>query len=218
MRTEDYDDMSQVFLVMLHTQVATALAAQESRDPVFDLSGCNLPQLPRGVEAQVRVFQKTVLLLHSNCLKQLCSSGKPGDLANLVHLDLHANRFDILNISQNKLRILPVELGNLRSLQVLNVEDNLLSSLPDSLGDLTNLRELCLDRNPLQTLPLRLGRLRQLKKLTVPLDSLSTPPRGNALACIESLYHILSPLLRPLPTCVKATPTEHICVLCVCVC
>uniref|UniRef100_A0A0X3PXS6 E3 ubiquitin-protein ligase LRSAM1 n=1 Tax=Schistocephalus solidus TaxID=70667 RepID=A0A0X3PXS6_SCHSO len=194
--------------------------AQESRDAIFDLSECKLSQLPRGVESQVRVFQKTVLLLHSNCLQRICNSGKPGDLANLIHLDLHANQFSefpseilvmhslqFLNMSQNKLRSLPTELGNIRSLKVLNLEDNLLSSLPESLGDLTNLQELCLDRNPLQTLPAHLGCLRQLKKLTVPLDSLLTPQRD---VCEGGISSILSFLRRAgnIPDEIELNPAE----------
>nr|VZI24339.1 unnamed protein product [Spirometra erinaceieuropaei] len=180
--------------------------ARESRDSVFDLSDCNLSQLPRGVESQVRVFQKTILILHGNCLQRICNSGRPEDLVNLVHLDLHANQFSefppeilmmhslqILNMSHNKLRSLPTELGGVRSLRTLNFEDNSLSSLPDSLGDLKNLHELYLAKNPLQALPVRLGCLRKLKKLTVPLDSLLTPQRD---VCEGGISAILSFLRR----------------------
>ena len=54
-----------------------------------------------------------------------------------------------LDLSQNKLRSLPVELSKFPKLRELLLEDNQLVSLPISLCDCQALRSVCLDGNPL---------------------------------------------------------------------
>jgi Leucine rich repeat len=58
-----------------------------------------------------------------------------------------------LNVSQNKLRVLPSSVCKLMSLQVLVVDGNALTSLPQDLGRLPALRRLRARSNQLQSLP-----------------------------------------------------------------
>ena len=70
-----------------------------------------------------------------------------------------------LNLGNNLLTSLPVEIGNLISLQELYLDANLLTSLPVEIGNLTNLKGLYLGRNQLTSLPVEIGNLISLQEL-----------------------------------------------------
>lgn len=57
--------------------------AKESPDKKYDLSACELTEIPSSVFSLCKVLQKEVLLLHTNLLKNLKMGGKMADLANL---------------------------------------------------------------------------------------------------------------------------------------
>ena len=67
-------------------------------------------------------------------------------LTNLLRLDL----------SCNKLSVLPPTIGNLLSLKILDVRFNTLYSLPDEICDLISLEWLLVQQNNLTTLPSRI--------------------------------------------------------------
>ena len=56
---------------------------------------------------------------------------------------------EILDLSQNRIRVLPEEIGKLKALKVLAIGRNRISRLPLSLGDLPRLQLLKFDKNPL---------------------------------------------------------------------
>lgn len=62
---------------------------------------------------------------------------------------LHLSSLEILDISKNKLRVLPDRIASLSSLKVLAVSKNRIERLPLCLGDMGSLRVLKLDGNPL---------------------------------------------------------------------
>ncbi len=113
-----------------------------------------------------------------------------GDLSNLRHLDLRANKLsgsipselgDLsnltdLNLDWNDLSGgIPSELGDLSNLRHLNLNHNRLSGgLPRDLGDLSNLVALTLELNPLSgSIPRELGKLVNLQVLRLQLCGLS---------------------------------------------
>jgi Leucine-rich repeat (LRR) protein len=62
---------------------------------------------------------------------------------------LHLASLEILDLSHNRIRVLPEGIGNLTSLTVLAISRNKIERLPLSLGDLRRLRLLKFEENPL---------------------------------------------------------------------
>jgi len=82
----------------------------------------------------------------------------PAEIGNLTALTW-------LNLSSNKLTSLPSEIGNLSALTWLNLYYNQLTSLPPEIGDLTALTELRLAVNQLTSVPSEIGNLTVLTEL-----------------------------------------------------
>lgn len=114
--------------------------AENTPEPVFDLSECHLTEVPSGVPAKCRVFRKTSLLLQKNCLTAL------PDLRDLVLLT-------VLDVSCNQLKKLPDSIGCLVNLITLDVHSNQLLKLPSSVAKLRCLRTLDVSDNRLSFLP-----------------------------------------------------------------
>jgi Leucine-rich repeat (LRR) protein len=62
---------------------------------------------------------------------------------------LKLDTLEILDLSRNRIKILPEEIGKLKALKVLAIGRNKISRLPLSLGDLPRLQLLKFDENPL---------------------------------------------------------------------
>lgn len=99
--------------------------------------------------------------------------------------------FKVLNLSQNRLYILPDDIYRLKSLVSFSIEGkhisckicavlgNRITSLPDSLGKLSKLQELDVENNPIEQLPCSLGCLRHLKVLRISTAFLKFPAQGT---------------------------------------
>jgi Leucine-rich repeat (LRR) protein len=70
-----------------------------------------------------------------------------------------------LKLAGNQLQIIPIEIGNLRSLRHLDLSNNQLQVLPVEIGNLEALQTLGLPGNQLQALPAEIGNLRSLVHL-----------------------------------------------------
>ena len=76
---------------------------------------------------------------------------------------LHANystlpiSFQVLILSNNALKKLPVTIGSLPRLRVLDLEENKLDSVPNEIGRLRELQKLILQSNKLTQLPRLIG-------------------------------------------------------------
>ncbi len=68
--------------------------------------------------------------------------------------------------------------SNLISLQVLILSNNLLRKIPANIGQLQKLRILDLEENKLDSIPNEIGRLRELQKLILQSNSLTQLPRA----------------------------------------
>ncbi|KAK0066029.1 E3 ubiquitin-protein ligase LRSAM1 [Biomphalaria pfeifferi] len=142
------------------------LLAQQDPEPRFDLSSCELVEVPSGVYAICKVLQKQVLLLHDNWLHGLSGGGDITDLSLLTVLDLHSN----------ELKVLPEEMGALVNLKILDVSDNNLKDLPKSLSEIPFLQTLNLRKNKFKVFPEPVLRLKCLRTLDISLNEIDTLP------------------------------------------
>ena len=68
-----------------------------------------------------------------------------------------------LDLSKNRLKQIPAELGMLKKLKKLILNKNKIESLPAEIGELEDLRILIISQNELETLPPEIGRLKKLR-------------------------------------------------------
>jgi Leucine-rich repeat (LRR) protein len=105
----------------------------------------------------------------------------------------------ILDLSENELRDLPPEIGNLQNLTWLYLRNNPLSFLPPEIGNLQNLTWLILECNELSSLSPEIGTLQNLTMLALGTNQLSTlPPEIGNLQNLTSLS-LFSNQLNTLP-------------------
>ncbi|XP_014215899.1 E3 ubiquitin-protein ligase LRSAM1 [Copidosoma floridanum] len=164
--------------------------ARMSPSPVYDLSECNLENVPSSTYLLCEVFRKETLLLQCNRLKSLSGGGALKNLSLVTALDIHSNELnslpsDIVNLislkelylQENNLSKLPNEILRLKSLTILDVSKNKIKQLPEGLGELKSLVSLNVGNNkPLQKLPKSLGYAQQLTHLGVDGLKLMYPP------------------------------------------
>ncbi|XDV42900.1 hypothetical protein PO909_011481 [Leuciscus waleckii] len=119
--------------------------------------------------------------------------------ANLRTVDLSNNKIEVLpafiggfqqlkslTISCNKLTSLPNDIGKLKKLETLILNGNQLNQLPASVGQLKSLRTLNLSGNHFKEFPAGLGSLRQLDVLDLSKNQIHVVPAEVAeLQAIE---------------------------------
>lgn len=82
---------------------------KETPEPICDLSECNLEKLPgNSLFSIIKVQRKEILILGKNRLKSLASGGPLSELELL----------QVLDISHNKFKVIPVEICVLKNLRV----------------------------------------------------------------------------------------------------
>lgn len=82
---------------------------KETPEPICDLSECNLEKLPgNSLFSIIKVQRKEILILGKNRLKSLASGGPLSELELL----------QVLDISHNKFKVIPVEVCVLKNLRV----------------------------------------------------------------------------------------------------
>ncbi|XP_023816444.1 E3 ubiquitin-protein ligase LRSAM1 isoform X1 [Oryzias latipes] len=170
-------------------------------DDILDISCCELSEVPSSAFSICKLFQKKVLILHSNDLKYLLPKGCDiSTLSTLKVLDLH----------ENKLATLPEDIGKLVSLQILNVEKNRLKVLPESIGDLHLLQTLNLKGNCLCELPSSMGSLRSLRTLDVSDNCITELPRALAYIRTLEIFSLDAAAMSYPPACVCTEGTTSI--------
>ncbi|PVD22379.1 hypothetical protein C0Q70_18189 [Pomacea canaliculata] len=203
--------------------------AQQDPEPNFDLSECELQEVPSGVYAICKVLQKEALFLHCNWLSSLNGGGILSDLFLLRVLDLHNNelkclpddigfleRLQILNLENNKLKKLPENIGKLSNLQNLNVKGNHLRELPSGICNLPVLRLLDVSKNEITRLNQRLAYVRTLETLLLDEDKMQYPAKDVCCKGTEAIMKYLCAVLPPprgirssqSENCIKALPDE----------
>lgn len=107
----------------------------------------------------------------------------------------------VLNLSTNKLSVIPDTISGLLNLEDLNISSNILKSLPDSIGFLQKLKILNVSGNKLSALPDSIGQCRSLVELDASFNSLSYLPTNIGFE-LQNLQKLLIGLnkIRSLPS------------------
>lgn len=117
------------------------------------------------LKAHVETSKKTgVLNLSDNHLKQY------PDAIDVLHPYLRT-----LDLSKNKLKILPKSIGQFKELKILNIGYNSLENLPEDANNLSKIETLQVNSNLLKSLPL-LNNLTNLKRASFGDNQLSVFP------------------------------------------
>ncbi|GAA6215305.1 leucine-rich repeat-containing protein 57 [Lates japonicus] len=85
-----------------------------------------------------------------------------------------------VDLSGNKIELLPATIGNFLQLKSLTLNSNRLTSLPPDIGKLKKLETLSLNLNRIQQLPPDLGQLKSLRTLSLAGNQISEFPLGLA--------------------------------------
>uniref|UniRef100_H2M2E9 Leucine-rich repeat-containing protein 57 n=1 Tax=Oryzias latipes TaxID=8090 RepID=H2M2E9_ORYLA len=83
-----------------------------------------------------------------------------------------------VDLSGNKIEVLPASIGNFLQLRSLTLNSNRLTALPSEMGKLKKLETLCLNGNRIERLPPTLGQLRALRTLNLAGNQISEFPLG----------------------------------------
>eukprot|EP00004_Rigifila_ramosa_P013156 TRINITY_DN2896_c0_g1_i1.p1 TRINITY_DN2896_c0_g1~~TRINITY_DN2896_c0_g1_i1.p1 ORF type:complete len:456 (-),score=104.88 TRINITY_DN2896_c0_g1_i1:48-1304(-) len=92
-----------------------------------------------------------------------------------------------LDVSRNKLREIPIEIGYLKSLVEINLNENELITLPPHIGHLTNLQRFYVAENKLAILPPEIGLCTSLVELNLRNNELRRLPRALGFLWMEYL-------------------------------
>ncbi|HSW77038.1 MAG TPA: leucine-rich repeat domain-containing protein [Candidatus Saccharimonadales bacterium] len=96
---------------------------------------------------------------------------------------------NVLNLSHQKIKVLPPEIGQLNHLQQLYLSNIQLSTLPPEMGNMSSLQILYLANNQLNAFPPELGHLRDLQYLDLSYNQLSVlPPEIGQFIHLQTLY------------------------------
>lgn len=131
--------------------------AKESPEVDFDLSDCQLKQVPSGTYSICKVYRKELLYLQDNKLQSLEGGGQLSDLYLIK----------VLNLSSNKISQLPHDIKYLVNLTELHIPNNLIMTIPESIQYLESLQVLDVSSNKLRNLTPSLGKLKNLRKLSI---------------------------------------------------
>ncbi|KAM8833621.1 leucine-rich repeat-containing protein 57 [Synchiropus picturatus] len=119
--------------------------------------------------------------------------------ANLRTVDLSENKIEVLpanvgnflqlkslTLNSNRLSVLPTDISKLKKLEVLSLSGNRIQQLPSTMGQLKALRTLCLSGNQITEFPSGLGSLRHLDLLDLSRNQIqSVPAEVSELQAIE---------------------------------
>lgn len=131
--------------------------AKESPEADFDLSDCQLKQVPSGTYSICKVYRKELLHLQDNKLQSLEGGGQLSDLYLIK----------VFNLSSNKITQLPYDIRYLVNLTELHIQNNLIKIIPDSIQYMEGLQVLDLSSNKLRNLTPSLGMLKNLRRLNI---------------------------------------------------
>lgn len=178
--------------------------AKETPEPHFDLSNCNLKNIPSGVFVLCRVLRKEILNLSYNKLTTF-TGGFLSDLSLLRVLDLSHNNLkklpdDIFRIenlrelmlSNNQLTKLPSNINTLIYLELLDISCNNLESI-DEINCMPRLRILNVSgNNKIRQLPNMLSTCDNLFDLVIDIETIDWPPREVTEAGTQNILKFLT--------------------------
>ncbi|CAB1331186.1 unnamed protein product [Coregonus sp. 'balchen'] len=148
------------------------------------------------IKAHLENSQKTGIF-------QLTGKGLPEFPEELQRLTGNLRTVDL---SSNKIEVLPAAIGNFLQMKSLTLNRNKLTSLPDEIGKLKKLETLLLNGNHLTQLPSTVGQLKALRTLSLSGNKFREFPAG-----LGSLRHL--DVLDLSKNHIQAVPAERLKVL-----
>lgn len=144
-----------------------------------------------GVRQHYDTASKTGVLQLSDCKYREIPIEVFNISDKLRNLDLSKNKISILpddisrlkklkqlNLDSNKLEVLPNSFGSMNKLEIVNISNNMISVLPQSFANLSNLKQLYLNYNNLTVFPKQLFKLRHLEVVELPNNKITEIPCG----------------------------------------
>jgi len=129
------------------------------------------------------------------------TNGKP--VSQWYGIEVIGNRVTEINLQGNKLDgTLPIELGNLTSLQKLNLSGNKLTSIPTQIGSLIALKELKISGSDIsKNIPKEIGNISKLEQLDLSNNQLtgSIPKEIGNISKLEQLDLSNNQLTKSIP-------------------
>ena len=98
------------------------------------------------------------------------------DMTRLIGGLRYLSKLQTLDLSQNRIKLLPDFISNFTELKSFNISGNRLSKLPKNITYLENLERLNLDWNNFKEFPIELTMLTKLKELTIASNSIQFIP------------------------------------------
>jgi internalin A len=96
---------------------------------------------------------------------------------------------ELLDLSENRLKLIPEEINTLTSIKVLDIQCNVLTQVTPQICDLNKLEILSLHNNKLTFLLAEIAKLKSLKRLYIGLNNIKKlPPEIGALNALETLF------------------------------
>lgn len=179
--------------------------AKESPEPVFDLSKCNLQEVPSGIYSICKVYRKELLYLNNNNLSSLDHGGSLSDLYMIKCFNISFNKLSFLpndirylvNVTElylqnNQLQSIPESVSYLQCLKIIDASNNCLKKLCSALGNLANLKVLKITGNKdLVELPCELCKASNITAIELDADQYLFPPPGIITEGTESIMRFM---------------------------
>ena len=155
--------------------------AMISEDGVLFAAQAGLECLPMGLGDTFSLQTSFLRSLncHGNQLLYMTSHLVPQLAMN------HMRYVKELNLSNNKIKSLPDDIGLLSMLRTVKLAGNILGSLPPSIAKLKQLKELDLSNNTFSKLPVEVGQLDALQALNLSQNAFATVP-----SCLTKLANL----------------------------
>ena len=149
----------------------------------LNISNCGLSKLPEGITSTTSLRDlnasdnpiNTMPVFRFENLRRL-------DLSN-CNIEYYKQREDScytklseLNLSGNKIKILPKSLGNLKGLATIDLSRNMFTTIPNPLFELKNIKTINISNNDIANIPIRIPDLRNLEHLDLSNNKISKIP------------------------------------------
>eukprot|EP01124_Arcella_intermedia_P024704 TRINITY_DN4230_c0_g1_i1.p1 TRINITY_DN4230_c0_g1~~TRINITY_DN4230_c0_g1_i1.p1 ORF type:complete len:369 (+),score=102.04 TRINITY_DN4230_c0_g1_i1:1364-2470(+) len=150
----------------------------------------NLNEIKR-YETAKNLKNLKVLVLSKNKLTQL----DPLVLKDFASLNNIHDTLRELNLSFNKIQVIPEAFLGLVNLSHLRLDNNEIQVIPEDFAEcLYNLSDLCLDHNKIEEIPWNMSKLKQLRSITLHDNNISYVPPTFAELLLEDLSLHNNPL------------------------
>lgn len=131
---------------------------------------------------ETEIYQYTTLEEAMNASKDSVFSLKLKERLKVIPPEVFTEfpNLQWLDLSTNRIRQIPPELGLLKKLKKLILFKNKIEAIPPEIGELEDLRELIVNQNELETLPEEIGKLKKLRYIDMWSNNITGLPGSMA--------------------------------------